>query len=162
MKLEIAQKGPLRARFSVGAIRKGKGYRQSGEDLKPRTDKVSLGLCNALCDSDSDMEWEMKCRRGDQLGAVGAEARDVESSGSGRGCGKEGDGRFLGCGFNSVGRMNGVLEGERPVKTWTGFVKQAAGMVGLLPSTKMSGSSEGHSDFGVPCSLLLHTQFSRY
>lgn len=52
MKLEIAQKGPLRARFSVGAIRKGKGYRQSGEDLKPRTDKVSLGLCNALCDSD--------------------------------------------------------------------------------------------------------------
>lgn len=73
------------------------------------------------------MEWETKCRHGDQLNAVGAQARDVESYGSGRRCGKESDGRFLGCGFNSVGRMNGVLKGERPVKTWNGFVMQTAG-----------------------------------
>lgn len=93
--------------------------------MKPRTDKDSFGLCNAHCDSNT--EWERKCRHGDQLNAVSAEARDVESYGSGRGCGKESEGRFLGRGFNSIGRTNGVLEGERPVKTWTGFVIQTAG-----------------------------------
>lgn len=122
MKLEMAQKGHLRAAFRVGAINKGKGYRQSGEDLKPRTDQVSFQLC-----CNSDMEWEMKRRHGDQLGAVGAEARDVESYGSGSGCGKESERRFLGCGFNSVGRTNGVLGGERPAKTWTWFVMQTVG-----------------------------------
>lgn len=70
VKLEISQKGPLRAMIRLGAICKGKGYRQSGEDLKPRTDKASFGLCNAP--RDSDMEWETKCRHGDQLGPVGA------------------------------------------------------------------------------------------
>lgn len=65
MKLEMAQKGPLRAAFRVGAIHKGKGYRQSGEDLKPRTDQVSFRLC-----CDWDMEWEMKRRHKDQLGAL--------------------------------------------------------------------------------------------
>lgn len=124
MKLEIAQKDPLRATFRGWALRKGKGYRRSG-GFETETDKDSFGLCNAHCDSNT--EREMKCRHGDQLNIVGAQARDVESYGSGRGCGKESEGRFLGRGFNSIGRMNGVLEGERPVKTWTGFVMQTAG-----------------------------------
>jgi hypothetical protein len=51
MKLEIAQKGSLRSAFRVGAIHKGKGYRSSGKVLKPRTDKVSFGLC---CDRDME------------------------------------------------------------------------------------------------------------
>lgn len=31
----------------VGALHKGTRYRQTGEDLKPRTDKASFKLCNA-------------------------------------------------------------------------------------------------------------------